>query len=208
MTRLCATSADSITSLAEDHGFFWETIWNHGENAPLKSQRQDPNIIRAGDEVFIPEKTTRLENRATEARHRFKKKGVPAMLKLRLTRLGEPRADEPYALVIDGKITTGSTDASGMLEHPIPPNARSALLRLRDGAEEYPIAIGGLDPWDTPTGFVQRLANMGFDPAPADAPLSDPKTSRAIRVFQNRVGLPVTGKADEATMRKADESHV
>lgn len=208
MAKEIASSGESVTSMSEDRGFFWETIWNHAENSELKRTRQDPNIIKGGDEVFFPEKEQRLENRATEARHKFKKLGVPATLKLRLTRLDEPRANESYTLVIDGKIITGTTDDAGNLEHPIPPNARTALLKLQGGKEEYPITIGGLDPWDTPTGMIQRLANMGFDPGPPDGPVDDPKTVQAIRIFQNRKGLEATGEADQATMKKVDEAHV
>jgi hypothetical protein len=77
---------DCVSSIAFNHGFFWETLWNSGHNAELKSKRKDPNILQEGDVVHIPELTLKDESCATEKRHEFKLKGVPAKLKLRLMR--------------------------------------------------------------------------------------------------------------------------
>jgi hypothetical protein len=205
--RVTASRGDSVTSLAEQYGFFWETIWNHAENAEIRAKRKDPNIIYPGDEVYIPELRRKEENRATGARHRFKKKGVPAMLKLRLTRLGKPRAHESYTLVLDGKVFTGSTDGDGLIEVEIPPDCRSGQLKLKNGKEVYPLTIGALDPWDTPTGMKQRLNNMGYA-CPMNDDTTDPKTRAAIKAFQEKYGLEPTGKADEKTMKTIDEKHV
>ncbi|CAG0996658.1 hypothetical protein PHYC_02606 [Phycisphaerales bacterium] len=205
--KLTASRGDSITSLSEQYGFFWETVWNHAENSKLKNLRKDPNIIYNGDEVFIPEKTEKLEDRATGSRHKFKRKGVPAKVKLRLTRLGEPRANEQYTLVLDGKLFTGSTDGDGILEQEIPPDCRGGELRLKNGKEVYPITVGGLDPWDTPSGAQQRLNNMGYA-CGASGDLKDRRTAAAIRSFQEKWGLPVTGEPDENTLKTIDEKHV
>jgi hypothetical protein len=86
-------SGDCISSVAFNHGFFWETLWNHGDNSELKSKRKDPNILKEGDVVHIPDLTLKEESCATENRHRFKLKGVPAKLKLRLMR-PKPEKDE------------------------------------------------------------------------------------------------------------------
>ena len=82
---------DCISSIAFERGFFWETIWNHPKNAELKQKRQDPNILKEGDIVHIPDKELKEESCATDQKHKFKIKGVPAKLKLRLM---EPPRDE------------------------------------------------------------------------------------------------------------------
>lgn len=205
--KIEASRGDSVTSIAEDNGFFWETIWNHSENSQLKQLRKDPNIIYPGDEVFIPEKTRKEESRATGSRHKFKKKGVPAKIKIRLTRLGKARANESYTLVLDGKLFTGSTDGEGILEHEIPPNCTGGELKLKDGKECYPITVGGLDPWDTPSGVQQRLNNMGYS-CGASGDLKDRRTAAALKAFQEKYGLTPTGEADENTMKTIDEKHV
>ena len=80
------TSGDCFNSISYDRGFFWETLWNHGKNAELKSKRKDPNILKEGDVVHIPDLTVKEEQGATEQRHKFKLKGVPAKLKIRVMR--------------------------------------------------------------------------------------------------------------------------
>lgn len=46
-----------------------------------------------------------------------------------------------------------------------------------------------------------RLAALGYDPGPLDGNI-DPATRAALRAYQTRSGLPVTGDLDEATSRK------
>jgi len=75
-----------ISSIAFNHGFFWKTLWKDGSNSQLKSKRKDPNILHEGDTVHIPDLALKEESGATEQRHRFKLKGVPAKLKLKLMR--------------------------------------------------------------------------------------------------------------------------
>lgn len=89
-----AKSGDCVSSVAFNHGFFWETLWNHGSNSELKTKRKDPNILKEGDVVHIPDLTLKQESGATEQRHRFKLKGVPAKLKLKLTRPKPPKDEE------------------------------------------------------------------------------------------------------------------
>lgn len=204
---IIAQRGDSVTSLSEDHGFFWETIWNHDKNTSLKSLRKDPNIIAPGDKVHFPDRILKWEDRATEAKHTFKKKGVPAMLKLSLKRLGKPRADEPYVLEIDGQLISGTTSAQGLLETPIPPNARYATLKFNNGTERYSIQIGGLDPIETDAGVRQRLKNLGYTVANIDGPLTDPDAIDAIKRFQYRQNLPVDGVASEQTRSALKDAH-
>jgi len=80
---------DCVSSIAHDHGLFWETIWNHPENKQLKEDRKDPNILYPGDELFIPAKEEKLESCSSESKHSFRKKGVPAKLKFRFMKIIE-----------------------------------------------------------------------------------------------------------------------
>ena len=85
------SGGECISSIAFDHGFFWETLWNDPDNAELKSTREYPNVLLEGDRVTIPELRLHNENGGTEEKHRFRKKGVPAKLILRF--LQEPEDD-------------------------------------------------------------------------------------------------------------------
>lgn len=205
---ITASTGDSVTSLAHNNGFFWETIWNHPNNSELKQKRGDPNIIAVGDVVHIPEKVQKWESRATEAKHTFRRKGVPASFKIRMMKLGKPRANEDYVIEVDGQLISGTTDSDGKIEFEISPGARSGTLKFAGGKEKYHLNLGGLDPHDTPRGVQQRLRNLGYRLVrDADGNLNKPEVVDAIKRFQNRFGLPVTGVADQALFDKLKEVH-
>lgn len=197
---------ESIPSIARDRGFFWPTIWNHGNNAALKSLREDPNVLFEGDEVYVPALTIKYESRATEAKHTFKRKGDPVKFRLQLRKFGEPRKAERYVLEIGGKLLEGTTAGDGMLEQWIPGNVRSGKLILNDGKEVYPISISRLDPASMLSGVQQRLKNLGYAVGRADGKPSS-RTTDAIRRFQAENNLDATGDADDATVAKLKQLH-
>ena len=44
MPKYTIGDGESLISVAvKDYGFFWQTIWNHPENAVLKDKRKDLN---------------------------------------------------------------------------------------------------------------------------------------------------------------------
>ena len=201
-----ATAGESVPSIAKDYGFFWKTIWEHGSNADLKSKRQDPNVIFEGDVVHMPALQEKKEDRPSEAKHNFKRKGDPLKFKIQLRRFGEPRDSEDYILDIDGKLIRGKTGSDGKIEQWIPGNAKSAKLLLDNGKEQYDIDISRLDPVDTVSGARQRLGNLGFAVGNGDDELDD-KTRGALREFQSRFKLQSTGELDGATKGKLKELH-
>lgn len=81
---------DCMSSIAYEHGFFWETLWNDPGNSDLKSRRKDPNVLAEGDTVHIPDLRLKKESGTTERCHRFELKGVPAKLRLRVLEQPEP----------------------------------------------------------------------------------------------------------------------
>jgi hypothetical protein len=97
MPRHVVRSGECIESIATGHGFFWETIWNLPDNEALRTAREEPTILRPGDEVVIPDKRRKDESGATEQRHRFRRKGVPVVLRLRILRPSEEERSEAEA---------------------------------------------------------------------------------------------------------------
>lgn len=57
----------------------------------------------------------------------------------------------------------------------------------------------GYDQGSTDDKAAQRLHNLGYD---IDEPLE-----RSLRLFQRRVGLPITGKADATTLKELEREH-
>lgn len=191
---------DCMLSIAAQHGHVWETLWNHADNAEIKDARKDPSTLLAGDRITVPDIRLKEESRATEARHRFRKKGVPAKIKIRLLDDGEPRDAVSYRLVIDGRIIEGQTDSDGFLEAAIAPDARDGELILdRDdgGRDHFRFALGTLAPIGSDVGHQRRLQNLGFN---VDEP------EKAVTEFQHKNGLDESGAVNDETQNKIKEA--
>ena len=93
-------SGDCISSIAGNSGFFPDTIWNHPANAELKNTRLNPNTLAEGDVVVIPDKQEKRESCAIDQEHRFLKRGVPALFRLRILDEGCPVAKVPYTATL------------------------------------------------------------------------------------------------------------
>jgi hypothetical protein len=74
---------DSTSSLAYSRGLLPDTVWNHSDNAKLKSQRADMNALQPGDVIVLPDKDLGEELCATDAKHSFRRKAVPALLRIK-----------------------------------------------------------------------------------------------------------------------------
>jgi|SRR5208283_293595 len=206
---------DCMSSIAYEKGFFWQTLWKHPSNAALRTQRKNPNVLLPGDIVHIPDLTVRYEPGATETRHKFKRKGVPEKLRMKLLDANhKPRTNVAYIIVIDGDARRGTTDGNGELTESIPPNAKMAKLILETPASgKSPVRrkvtklrLGGLAPISDVSGLKARLANLGIYKGPIDGNLDD-ATTRAITAFQKKKGLPATGVADDATKAQLQQVH-
>ncbi len=199
---------DCISSIALEHGFFPDTIWNDPDNADLRRVRPDPNVLRTGDLVVIPDKRRKEEDKSTDQRHQFKRKGFPTAIHIRLLKCGIPRADESYQLVIDGRIREGTTDGDGNLWVHIPANASKATLYVGEGEyrDEYKLELRHLEPITDLKGAQQRLNNLGYSAGPENGDLS-PLVIQALMRFQHDKNLGVTGENDGITQQKLFELH-
>lgn len=191
--RHVVSQGECLNSIAADYGFHWETIWNHAANSALKQRRQDPSVLEPGDELTIPDKRERYETRSTEAKHRFRKRGTPAKVKIQVKRNDEPRANQPYRLIVDGKPQSGTTDGQGFVEMQIPPNANRGELHVGppEDTEVFHFQLGTVDPIETEDGVRGRLQCLGYDPS---QPLDE-----LLREFQAKEQLEQTGRLDQAT---------
>jgi len=197
---------ECLSSIAEKYGLFPDTIANDPANADLKTKRKDLNVLYPGDVVAIPDKRVKEESCATEQKHRFRKKGTPAVLRLQLLDEDDsPRANLNYNLQVDGQYFEGTTDSDGKIEQSIPPGAKKGIL-LIENDDPIPLSFGDLDPVDTITGVQQRLLNLGFDCEGVSGRL-DSKTEEALKEFQQKYELNDSGELDQATKDKLLEIH-
>ncbi len=197
---------ESVRSIAFERGFTEETLWNLPENKELKDLRKDPNVLLEGDKLHIPDLRPREENRSADSRHKFKKKGVPSKLKLRILEEGKPLANTSYVLMIDGKRIQGKTDSDGNLEQSVPPNSSRAELQIEGDDEPRILLLSHLDPHDTPSGIKGRLKNLGFIISSVGGEI-DEEAKRAIELFQSQNDLEPTGEVNDAFLQKLEKKH-
>ena len=208
---------ESTSSLAKKKGFYWKTIWEHGENSGLRQKRKDPNVLSADDDIFVPELVKKTVSKGTEAEHVFKRKGEPTQIKMQLLELGEPRKNAEYIFECGDKLVKGTTDGEGILQQLVPGDAKAAKLYFKEGKEVHGLRIGSLDPHDLASGIVQRLNNCGFKFSAsgikkgmsAKEAFEEGKVGnkgvRALKNFQAQNGLEPNGKLDDATIAKFEE---
>src|SRR5215831_7706893 len=113
---------EHIPGLAFRFGFLdYRAIWDHPENAALKDERQNPNVLYPGDRVFIPDKNIRVADAATDRRHIYVLLHTePLRLRIRIENayLG-PVANTDCELRGEADPLPGSTDESGRVEFEI-----------------------------------------------------------------------------------------
>jgi N-acetylmuramoyl-L-alanine amidase len=197
---------DCISSIAAEYGFLPESLWNDPANAQLKSRRKDMNVLLPGDVVNVPDKRLRSESRATGAKHRFRRKGVPSHLRVRLVIDDEALAHETYELHVGSQVLKGTTDGAGWLDEPIPPGATDAMLFVGAKRQAIPLQLGTVDPESEVSGAQARLRNLGYYDGDATGELNE-STAAALTLFQQRQGLRETGKLDAATQQKLRDAH-
>ena len=197
---------DGMSSIAERHGFFADTLWNLPQNAALKSSRKSAEVLLPGDRVHVPDLRQKQESRPVDLVHQFKRKGVPVEIRFSVVEEGgRVFADKPYVLSIGQRRYEGRTDAKGELHHWVSPSAHSGTLTVTLDEPGYPsklvreLRIGHLQPVESVAGYQARLQNLGYYKGPVSGTETE-ATRAAIRRFQGAEGLDATGEADRTTL--------
>lgn len=206
--NIIAAPDDSVESIAYRAGHFWETVWKRDENESLRAQRSSPHQLVPGDVVFVPEIEPKTVTRVTGGTYVFRRRGVPSWLRVVLRYEGKPRSGVEYALEIDGVVTTGTTGDDGLIERALPPDAKSARLRIGSGlgARVLTLHVRGLQPVTEIAGVQARLANLGYSPGPVNGTWSD-RAAAALADFQKATGLEATGELTDDARAKLVEKH-
>jgi N-acetylmuramoyl-L-alanine amidase len=198
---------ECITSIADQYGFFWETLWAHAENAGLRAERSDPHTLAENDRVFIPELVPKDVTCETAKRHSFRRKGIPALVRLQVFDRMRARKREAFTITLDtGATLSGKTDEEGVLCMALPTRARSGKLVIGPDAFTVELRFGELPPIETLDGVQARLKNLGMFAGEVDGAES-PKLTRAVKLFQTAYGLEPSGAVDDATRSLLDAMH-
>lgn len=213
MKTHCVAQGECLANIAAQYGFNdYTTIWNATENVPLKRKRPNPNVLCPNDAVIIPDKRQNAVGRPTDQKHCFQVKSSTVLLRLALVDFeGQPYRNARYSLQVDNHKYVGTTNSEGLLQATIPAEARQGRLTMEVQTDGHPqvlhmsLAIGGLDPIDAWSGVQQRLYNLGFQTVEG-RPDSD-GSKAALKAFQEKNGLPVTGSVDAPTRSNLLAAH-
>jgi len=155
---------DYLVKIAKDHGIAnWKTIWDHPSNADLRQKRKSPDILMAGDQLFVPVPAVKKIDLATGTPHQLKVVAPKPRLRIRVLDVdGQPVKNQSCILNVDTPMPM-STDDDGRIDAPLEPDhPPEGELIFTELGLKYHLFIGGLDPEDAPTGQKHRLNNLGY----------------------------------------------
>jgi peptidoglycan hydrolase-like protein with peptidoglycan-binding domain len=190
---------EHLLGIALRFGLEPDTIWKHPKNADLAKTR-DPDLLAPGDVLNVPKPPKPTLAAVPQQTNRYRAK-VPKTT-VRLVFLGDtgPISNEPYELHGAGDVIKGNTDPLGRVTAEVPVATKELKVVFPKRHLEHAISVGGLDPASTPAGLRSRLAHLGVT-----TPGPEPVSPEVLRAFQTSNGLPVTGKADAATIARAEK---
>jgi Putative peptidoglycan binding domain len=195
-----------LQQIAYDNGFADESkIYNHPDNADLKKKRGAPELLKAGDLIFIPEVEPKKFNRPTDNVHRFVIKQPTTKLQIRIKEDGISLDSLPFKLTIAGHVHEGTSTADGLIEVEVPV-AQGDVGQLEIAGHVLPVRLSHLDPLEELSGVKARLHNLGYDCGEIDDESSD-DLADALRQFQRHSSLEETGELDDATRAALKDSY-
>ncbi len=170
-----AKQGDTLSSIAREYGFrSYRTIFDHPSNADLKSKR-DPHVLFPGDQIFIPDLEQKMVDRPVDNLHHFVIPVKRLFLRLRILDInGRQLKNTRCDLGVDENegLVAKETDAKGVLEHPISPNAHNGEVVAHHEIQPDPdpieqrlkfdLKIGHLNPETKLSGQQARLNNLGY----------------------------------------------
>ena len=185
--RHVVRQGDTIPSISAYYGFRdWATVWNAPENERLR-KRRDPNLLLPKDVVYIPERRRREESGATDHHYRFRCRRRRVRLIARvLDPHGAPYASVDFKLSVGSRQLEGVTDTGGWIDVEISSTDDQAFLEIE--GEHLLLRIGELDPAEESSGYMARLANMGYLQKEERDPIN---LAAGVEDFQSDFGLKV-----------------
>lgn len=135
---------ENLSVIALRHGFrSWKTLYNYPENEPFRKKRPNPNLIQAGDEILIPDKSVKEVPADTGKAHTFKAASAKQEVEFSLTVVDKLNPLEPVPdLTVRLKLPSGEerdvkTDANGVI-HLVEPEVTAGhvdVLNIQDERE-------------------------------------------------------------------------
>ena len=206
---------ECLSSIAYDYKLSsWQVIYDDPHNAAFKAKRPNPNVIYAGDELYIPDPGAHQEGLPTDQQHVFVVTFPPTFLNIRIKDQDDiPVTGANYEVVLDAITLTGATDDDGWIRSQIPAWAELGTLRVWPNPEdpdtiiEWQAKLGHLNPMETVSGIKGRLTNLGYPCGDVDDETEDDDYTNAVIQFQTDYNLTVDGIVGPQTRGALQKEH-
>jgi hypothetical protein len=203
---------DYLTRIAHRLGFVADEVWNDPKNAELKEIRSDPDTLKSGDIVFIPDAPKKKNPFTKESSNSYVAKVPKLPVSLTLDHNGEAIADEKYVVRGLDEELEGTTDANGTVEFEVDVHVKEVVVELVDKKKKYRMLLGNLDPIDEPSGARQRLMQLGIYSATLEGEdqyvaHNPQQLAAALGAFQKKNDLEITKELDEATINALRDAY-
>jgi hypothetical protein len=196
---------DYLTRIAHRLGFVAGEVWDHPKNAELRELRSDPDTLKSGDVLFVPDVPKKRNKFTKETENAYVAKVPKLPVSLVLDQNGEPIAGEKYVVRGLDEELEGTTGDDGKVEFEVDVHVREVVVELVDKQKRYRMLLGNLDPADEPSGARQRLMQLGVYSATREGEdqyvaHDETQLATALRAFQHQQGLEPTGELDASTV--------
>lgn len=200
-----------LLRLCEARGLDVAAVWALPENAELRGRRASHFVLAPGDVVHLPEREAEPLRVSRGQTNAFRAHRPRVSVSVTLRGAGEPLSREPFVVELPGgDEVAGFTDADGVATFELPMHLEVVTLSLPARDHTVRVAVGHLDPSDTPAGAAHRLENLGFLDEDVDFLGEAERVARvrdALLAFQEVRGLPATGELDDDTRAALEAAH-
>jgi hypothetical protein len=154
---------DHLAMLAYQFGFDANTVWGDPANASLRQLRPDPDILFAGDVLYIPDPPPGpppSQGLTPGSTNTFVSSPPTVTVAIKLT--SPALASQPFTIPEVPALTGLTVGADGTVTLQIPVTVATFTLTFTSPAATFTCNLGNKDPITTLSGVFQRLQNLGF----------------------------------------------
>jgi hypothetical protein len=172
---------DYLAKLADQLGFDADTVWGDQSNAQLQQLRPNPNILFAGDVLYIPNQMgpPPAPQSLTPGTTNSFVTNAAATVSVSITFTDPGLASQAYSVPELPQLTGLTTDANGTATLEVPVSQDSFTIAFAAAGVTLLYQMGYLDPITTLSGIFQRLQHLGFLPSNINPFPLDPDMIRA-----------------------------
>lgn len=143
---------DCFSSVAKDNGYYnYRTLYDHPENATLKGNRPNPNMLIRGDIVKVPAKRQKKLALDLDKEKKFVVDRKKTKIRIAVKDVEDKAPKVSRCSLSVGSASLGKLPSSGLLEMEVDASEKSGTLALKMDAPPKP------DTGQSGPGVVQKV---------------------------------------------------